>query len=195
MATPEEQSQFLRNIREIAELVTERVPALLPETFMTQSADETGWGTSAAYRQHNYAGIQYNGQLLAFRNDVDFANVYARVIRGPQYAPVLSATTVPDQLLQLGLSPWAADHYDEGKTGHPGADLLAIWHGNGSEIEDAWNMADESEPASDQAGGPGPAPAEPVHATAAPQPLAVTVSAAGFKAATVELEPDQAAAG
>lgn len=85
---------------------------LLPSVILSQWQDETAGGTSKAFvKGNNYAGISYAG-VSSFPTRAAGLNAYISVILQSTYVKVRMAVGWQAQAMALGLSPWAAGHYD-----------------------------------------------------------------------------------
>src|ERR1700681_2688599 len=101
---------------------------LLPSVILAQWGNETGFGTSAAWRDlHNPAGIGWNGRTY-FRYASTGAGVdgWIATMRLPAYAAVREAHGFHAQCFELGRSPWAGGHYLATPSGEPGAALVNL---------------------------------------------------------------------
>lgn len=99
--------------------------------FLAQFVLETGWGNSQLAHHNNLAGIKYTGfygsnfgGFAAYDNLGLFEADYLRVLSLPYYEEVRASAGQPiaEQIRQLGLSPWDAGHYNNGRG--PGSSLL-----------------------------------------------------------------------
>lgn len=107
------------------------------QTIVAQWAFETGWGTSAMFREsHNLAGVK-RGKATAgmpvrpggtFRHYASYEEGledWVRVMHLRYYDRVRTAGDVQAACRALGESPWDARHYRGGKdTNQPGHALL-----------------------------------------------------------------------
>jgi Mannosyl-glycoprotein endo-beta-N-acetylglucosaminidase len=98
------------------------------QTILAQWADETAYGTSAAFTQgYNFAGVSPGGSVASYPSLAAGLAAYVQTLSSPLYASVRNAASGgPVAAAQaLGASPWAASHYDA-SGGGPGSDLVAI---------------------------------------------------------------------
>lgn len=117
--------------------------------ILAQWIDETGNGTSAAWRVgHNYAGVSPGGHVAAYPDRTVGLAAYVRTLSSKAYDSVrAAAASGPDAAAQaLGRSPWAASHY-----GGQGQDLLRIIQAN-----DLTRFDDPSAPAGSKVSLPDP---------------------------------------
>jgi hypothetical protein len=104
-------------------------------TVLTQWALETGWcASNSGCSYNNLAGITCHGGcpctssgFCRYPDTFAFADDWVRVIHNGYYPGVLNSigTTLRQQMTELGRSPWAASHYDNG--GGPGSSLINVY--------------------------------------------------------------------
>lgn len=105
-------------------------------TIVAQWAVETGWGTSAMFREsHNLAGVKRSRTTPGapvrpggtFRHYASFGEAlddWVRVMSLPYYARVRAAGDVRGACVALGESPWDARHYRGRSDANPAGTLL-----------------------------------------------------------------------
>lgn len=108
-----------------ARLASQRtgVPA---SVILAQWAVETGYGTSAAFRDGwNYAGVSPGGRIARYSSQAEGLAAYISTLLHPRYAPVRTAGAADSAARQLGRSPWAESRY-----GGDGRQLLQVMGSN-----------------------------------------------------------------
>jgi D-alanyl-D-alanine carboxypeptidase/Mannosyl-glycoprotein endo-beta-N-acetylglucosaminidase len=81
-----QQQQFATAMLPYAQRVSQAT-GVSPQVIMAQWGNESGWGTSPAAKQNNFAGIKNpQGGYATFNNPNDFADSYIQTLQKPQYA-------------------------------------------------------------------------------------------------------------
>ena len=109
---------------------------LFPQTAVVQWAVETGYDlTGSPAGSDNLAGLgdETSDEAVSYPSLSAFVAAYAANLKGPDYAAVLAATTVPLQMIALGQSPWAASHY--AADGTAGELLMEVYQENQALID------------------------------------------------------------
>lgn len=135
MATEQEIKAFWNKYAPFAIMVNDVDKRIFPETALVQWAVETGYGTSELCTvENNYAGITTGDgkTFLHFMNGYDFVNTYVNDLHLKYYTNVLNQRDITEQLLELGISPWAGSHYME--NGIAGQELVSIYQNNKTQI-------------------------------------------------------------
>ena len=140
-----QKTAFYEAIAQVSEAIHQRTAGRVqPQTHMVQAALETGYYAGGVWQgkegwkgKNNLTGISPGGVIADYATLTEYADAYARVIQDPapafNYSQVLSATSVPAQLVALGWSAWnGKNHYAQG--GVVGARLTEIWDTDQAEI-------------------------------------------------------------
>lgn len=153
-------SSFVQQHLSEAQIASEQI-GFPVSVILAQWGNETGWGTSSAWRdQHNYAGVSLGGQIMTFSDYVQglagYISRWHEPVYGPTRATVAALGGVKanpyDAAKAVEQSPWAAGHYggngleaiiaqnnlqqyDTGRTDYPvppGLAAAIAQHGNGN---------------------------------------------------------------
>lgn len=144
--------------------------------IMAQVADETGTGGSYAFNtENNWAGVSAGGGVNSFPNKAAGLNAYIAALNQTLYDPVRAASGNIAQAKALGLSPWAAAHYDAddyfaaGQPAdgtwtppNPGIDLINIINENNLGQYDGASGSGSPSSSSTAPAGPLPNPKDPL---------------------------------
>lgn len=94
-------------------------------TILAQWGVETGWGTSRAWVEgNNYAGVSPGGHVAYYGSRQAGLDAYVRTMNLDYYTAVRSAGEPYAAADALAVSPWAAGHYNGGRTLRGALDMI-----------------------------------------------------------------------